>query len=176
MSEVHRFTTKYNPAEDRIQLLFELKDGNVQVLWLTRRLLNMLLTRLLGLLDQAPLMTEPTAGTPSPQKTKVVQKFAQQAAVSTIQRQPSVKPSDKTPQRGVAVLVTEVDVRTAPNSLALDFKSGSQKLQSLPFAEAALRQWLSVMHKQYVAGQWEEDFWPEWMTSTETDGAIKHLN
>jgi hypothetical protein len=176
MSEVHRFTTKYNPAEDRIQLLLELKDGNVQVLWLTRSLLNLLLPRLLGLLDQAPQISEPTAGPPSPQKAKVVQKFAQQAAVSTIQRQPSVAPSDKTPQRGVAVLVTEVDLRTAPKSLALDFKSGAHKLQSLPFSEGALRQWLSVVHKQYGLGQWQENFWPEWMTSTENADAVKHLN
>jgi len=178
MSEVHRFTTKYVSVEDRIRLSLELKSGEVQVLWLTRRLLNLLVPRLLERLGHVPeARQEPVAAAVSaPKKADVVQRFSQQAAVGSIERQPPVKPGPETPQRGVATVVTEVDIRTGPTSVVLDFKGGAEPLQSLPFGEESLRQWLGVVHQQYLAGGWNEDFWPGWMDSSAEMDISRHLN
>ena len=176
MSEVCRFTTKYVPAEDRIQLLLELKSGEVQVLWFTRRLLNMIVPRLLQLLEQTPVVRQAIATTPSPKKAEVVQRFSQQAAFGSIQKQPSVRPSGATPQRQIAVLVTEVDIHTGKTGLTLEFKGGNQDLQSIPFGEQALRQWLGVVYLQYRAGHWQEPFWPSWMDPTSDIESARHLN
>lgn len=175
MSEVHRFTTRYVAVEDRVALSIELKDGTVRLLWLTRRLLNRLVPRLLDRLIAEPQWGHPAAVS-TPQRNKVVQKFTQQAAVSGIQRQPAVVPSEKTPQRGVAIVITEIDILTGPQSLALAFKGGKDVLQSLPFSEEALRQWLGVVYLQYKVGGWRETFWPDWMEAPEPQEAARHLN
>lgn len=175
MSKVHRFTTRYVAVEDRIRLSIELKDGTVQLLWLTRRLLNRLLPRLLNRLAGDIQMAQP-ATVSTPRRDKVVQKFTQQAAVGAIQPQPAVVPSENTPQRGIAVVVTKVEILTGPRSLVLAFRGGADILQSLPFTEEALRQWLGVLYIQYKTGEWREAFWPEWMEAPDPEDAVRHLN
>jgi len=158
MSAVNRFTTLFDPAEDRIKLLLELKTGEVQVLWLTRRLLNRLLPPLLGGLEAAPAVQT----VPKPQ-AQAVQRFNQAAAVGGMQRQKAVTPTREAPQKQIAMLVTSVDIRAGQSNRILDLKGGKDILQSLPFSEEALRQWLDVVHSQYRNAGWSEPFWPSWM-------------
>ena len=42
MAKVRRFTTQFDPTEDRIRLAVEFDTDAVEVLWLTRRLANRL--------------------------------------------------------------------------------------------------------------------------------------
>ncbi|RMF17307.1 MAG: hypothetical protein D6757_01440 [Alphaproteobacteria bacterium] len=171
-SEVHRFTTKYVPAEDRIQILMELKSGEVQVLWLTRRLLNLLLPRLLHRLEGTPEAVQK----PAESRALAVQRFSQQAAVRTIRPQPPVTLDEQTPQRPAAV-AAEVDIRTGGGRLFLDFRDAAgRQLPSLPFGEQMLRQWLGVVQAQYRAGGWNETFWPAWMAPAAEETPLRHLN
>ena len=172
---VHRFTTRYVAAEDRLRLSVELKQGEVRVLWLTRRLLNRLVPRLLERLD-GPGAAAPPAGTAAPEKARVVQQFTQAAAVGAIRKQPAVAPSEATPQRQMAYVVTEVDIRSGPRALVLDLKGAADMVQPLPFTEEALRQWLGVVKSQYEAGGWREALWPDWMEAPEPAQAARHLN
>jgi hypothetical protein len=180
MPTASRFTTRYLPAEDRVQLMLELSDEEVQVLWLTRRLLNRMLPHLIRILDEnAPSVVsaaraaaagrEKTSGPPK----EALQRFSQEAAVSAIERQPAVGAGGHRPEGNISYLVTSVDVNTGPKNLRLDFKSGEEVLHSLPFGENALRQWLSILHSQYRAAGWEEPFWPSWIRAEGTEGAPK---
>lgn len=166
MPEVRRFTTKYVPAEDRIQLLMELEGGEVQVLWLTRRLLNRLLPQLLRRLEGTSQAVRAAGSAPSAAAPEVVQRFSQEAAVRSMAPQPPVQPRSEGPAPPAAV-VTEVDVRTGRaaggTAAVLAFRSGETALPELPFDERMLRQWLGVVHAQYRAGGWREGFWPAWM-------------
>lgn len=175
MPTATRFTTRYDTGEDRIQLLLELPDNNVQVLWLTRRLLNRMLPHLLDRLQgtgPAASATSAPAQSSAP-SSEAVQRFSQEAAVSAIVRQPAVAPSGKTPAERVSYVVTSVDIRTGPKSLVLDFKGGEQVLHSLPFGEDALRQWLSIIYAQYRTGEWRETFWPGWIQTPDAAPAPK---
>ena len=168
MPTATRFTTRFDTAEDRIQLLLELPEDKVQILWLTRRLLNRMLPHLLNRLQGTGPAAVPAdaPATPGAPASEAVQRFQQEAAVSAIVRQPAVAPSEKTPAERVAYVVTSVDVRTGPTALVLDFKGGEQVLHSLPFGEDALRQWLSIVYSQYKAGDWQEGFWPGWIRAS----------
>mgnify|MGYP000406862284 CR=1 FL=1 len=164
-----RFTTRYEMTEDRIKVSLELPEDEVQVLWLTRRLLNRMIPHLLNYLGQtnsgtASVDTTPTVGRgAAPLHAEAVQRFNQEAAVSAIERQPGVGAGGQKPANNIAYVVTSVDVRTGPKTLVLDFKGGEEVLHSLPFGEDALRQWLSIVYSQYKAGDWREGFWPAWI-------------
>lgn len=172
MPTATRFTTKYEAAEDRIKLMLELSEDEVQVLWLTRRLMSRMLPHLIKHLGQtgggaASVDSAPQDGkaraAPAAKHTDAVQRFNQEAAVSAIERQPGVGAGGQKPAKNLSYLVTSVDLRTGPRSVVLDFKSGEEILHSLPFGEDALRQWLSILCSQYKAAGWQEGFWPAWL-------------
>lgn len=158
MSDIRRFTTQYKPVEDRVRLSIELKN-EVQVLWLTRRLLSRLIPPLLKRMDTMPTVQS----APKPQ-VQVAQRFSQQAAVSNLKPQKNVVPTPETPQKRVATLVTSIEVRSSTKGVVLDFKGGEELLRSMPFSEVGLRQWLSVLHHNYRSANWTETFWPSWIS------------
>jgi hypothetical protein len=171
-SKAKRFTTQYVPLEDRIQILVERTSDDVQVLWLTRRLLNKLVPTLLDKLVKAPV--DPSVPKP---KVEAVQQFTQAAAVGNLKKQKNVLPSSQEPGNHEATLIKSVDVTVRPKSLELIFKSdvGVQK-QSLEFEEAPLRQWLSILHSRYRVAGWSEPFWPSWITSPAPAVNTERLN
>lgn len=174
-----RFTTRYDQAEDRIQLLIERPEEEVLTLWLTRRLLNRLLPPLLERLEG----TGPVAGSDAeaagaagagqgPQgQPAAVQRFQQEAAVSAIERQPAVTPDPAAPpEQRLGYLVTSIDIRTGPRKVVLDFKCGEDLLHSLPLGGDTERQWLSILYSQYRTARWAEPFWPSWMAAAPAKG------
>lgn len=163
---VARFTTRYVVAEDRIQIAVEMKDGEVRVLWVTRRLFNRLLPALLRRVENGPggAMHPPArpSAAPSP-RSDAVQRFNQQAATSGIKRQKGVSVPEGAPDQAMSYLVTSVDLRDSAKGVFLDFKGGETVLSTLTLGDDSLRQWLSVVKSQYDEGQWRERFWPSWM-------------
>lgn len=176
MPTATRFTTRYEMSEDRVKLSLELPDDNVQILWMTRRLLSRMVPHLLDRLQGiGPIASGPTETQQQAMagNSDAVQRFNQEAAVSAIARQPAVTPSEKTPAGPVAYLITSIDVRSGPQVIVLDFKSGERVLHSLPLGEDALRQWLSIVYSQYKAGGWNEAFWPNWIHGPEATNRAK---
>jgi hypothetical protein len=169
--EVRRFTTKYVPEEDRIQLLVELTSGDVKVAWLTRRLLNMVLPPVLKRLEVVPTEKPPEAAA-------AVQRFTQAAAVRSIQRQPAVASyPEEAPRSPDETLIITINVRLRGKTMFFDLKAGDAIVVTLPFSEQALRQWLGVLYGQYHAAEWTESFWPAWMDlSSQEAVAAMRLN
>lgn len=167
--EVRRFTTKFVPEEDRIQLLIELTSGDVKVAWFTRRLLNRVLPPVLKRLEAVPTERPPEAAA-------AVQRFTQAAAVRSIQRQPAVAPNpEETPPFPDEALIITIHVRLRGRMVFFDLKAGEAIFVILPFSEQSLRQWLGVLYGQYQAAEWTESFWPAWMdlTSQEAVAAMR---
>ena len=54
MDGIKRFTTEYVIPEDRIRLSLEDNDGQMRVLWLTRRLCTRLVPQIVKVLDKRP--------------------------------------------------------------------------------------------------------------------------
>lgn len=166
--EVRRFTTKFVPEEDRIQLLIELTSGEVKVAWLTRRLLNRLVKALLERLESSQAIVSADA----PRAAVAAQRFSQADAVSRIKPQTAVTLSTEVEDAHTQALVTRVDVRTRAKGILLAMHSDEGLVQALPFTEQGLRQWLGVIHDQYKAGGWQERFWPPWMRQTDQASGV----
>lgn len=149
--QLHRVTTEYVPVEDRIRLSGETADDRTFVLWLTQRLLNLLvpqLTRWLEHYDAAASGAD------------LFQEFAQHAAASSLTAEPAVQAASP----ASAWCVVTVDIATGSDGATLIFKSdGEAEIVALPLTSLALRQWLAIVRGQYLAAAWPTTVWPAWM-------------
>jgi hypothetical protein len=159
MIELKRLTTQYDPAEDRIRLTGTDDEGQTLCLWLTQRLINLLVPHLCqGLEKQASASA--AEGMAQPLRSHVEQSFAQQRARAAQRRQAPVVAADGAPQWRVDVL----DIKRAPGGVRLVFKGkleAEQAVVDLP--ASALRQWLGIVFDQYRRASWPTQAWPAWM-------------
>jgi hypothetical protein len=148
--EILWFKTAYVTDEDRLRLACSLKGGGSDVMWLTQRLGNALLKKLLEWLDKASVQDERFA--------EDAHRVAQQSALSKLpKRAPAAIPD------GPAWLVHSVGIRTTKQGLLLTFKDAGERALCIRFDAPRLRQWLTVLHAQYRRAGWSADIWPEWM-------------
>jgi len=159
---VKRFTTEYLADEDRMRISIAFNDGTVQVLWLTRRLLDRVIARLVAQVGCAPL---PGGVDGDRARTRVQQRFNQQAATASMTPQEPVRATKAEQQAQPPTLITGVDLRPGQTVLALDFRAGDTVVAQIPFRKEALRQWLGVLHNRYEKAGWNGQFWPDWIRS-----------
>jgi hypothetical protein len=164
MTVAQRFTTEFIDYEDRLRISTELPGNHVALLWLTRRLLDRLISHLAGLLERE------TAAAPVPQ---VQQSFAQQAAQVTHQQKSQEQPQTPvTPHEAQTVqewLVREVDLTPGQEGVSLRFRGvAPEQVVELGMPSLLLRQWLGIVHAQYRRAQWPLDAWPAWMNEDKT--------
>lgn len=157
---IKRFTTEYMPGEDRLRLSLENNDGQVRLLWLTRRLSIRLIPQLVKLLSQ----NNPFVGMQGAPATDNAQRRSQMSALGGLENQQPVRPDEG--QAAVEEhLITHLSVRMARGAILVDFKTSEDNLiQTLPFVEAALRQWLVVTEACFRKGEWKEEIWPDWIS------------
>ncbi len=146
--ELQRVTTEYVPVEDRIRISGETADGATIVLWLTQRLLNLLVPRLTGGLERADSNSD-----------ALLQEFAQQAAEASLPPQPAVEATAP----AASWRVDSVDILSGREGAALTFRSEDGGAARLSMATEHLRQWLGILRRQYGAAGWTDRIWPDWM-------------
>lgn len=156
MDGIKRFTTEYVIPEDRIRLSLEDNNGKVRVLWLTRRLCTRLVPQIVRVLDKRPQLY----GGVAKQLSDNAQRRNQMDALGNLGNQDPVRPEAEAEE----YLITILSMRMNPRVILLDFKAGEDNLvQTLPFPEAAMRQWLVMLHGAFRKGQWADDIWPKWI-------------
>lgn len=160
MIDLQRITTQYIDTQDRLRLTGELSGSGTVVLWLTQRLVNRLLVHLVAALDQK-VAHQPNLKLPS-YHIEAVQGFAQQAARAQLLVQAPV-PADKAL---TSWLVLSVDIANAPKEVSLTFRADADQAAKLTLQPTALRQWLGIVHDQYLRAQWTTDQWPQWMADS----------
>lgn len=146
--ELQRVTTEYVPVEDRIRISGETADGATIVLWLTQRLLNLLVPRLTSGLERLDSASD-----------ALLQEFAQQAAEASLPPQPAVEATAPT----ASWRVDSVDILSGAEGAALTFRSEDGGAARLSMATEHLRQWLGILRRQYGAAGWPDRIWPDWM-------------
>jgi hypothetical protein len=146
--ELQRVTTEYVPVEDRIRISGETADGATIVLWLTQRLLNLLVPRLTGGLERLDSASD-----------ALLQEFAQQAAEASLPPQPAVEATAP----AASWRVDSVDILSGAEGAALTFRSEDGGAARLSMATEHLRQWLGILRRQYGAAGWTDRIWPDWM-------------
>jgi hypothetical protein len=148
-----RVTTEFVAAEDRIRVAGLTEDEQKVVLWLTRRMLGLLLPVLLQQLD-AQFAAQ------SPEHRATLQEFAQQAARETLEPTERVAAD----AQAEALLVTSVDVGPMEQGTLLTFRNEVDKSYRLPLPGEALRQWMHILYQADCDGNWKLPQWPDWLT------------
>ncbi len=167
MQPVKRFTTAYDPAQDRVRIMLEQADASVHVLWLTRRLLVRLVPEIVKILTTLPkLRADASPG------SNVEQGRSQMGAIGQIAPQAPVGYQEAETE----TLVSSMRARLTRQAVLIDFKDGEQTLQTLTFGETTLRQWLAVLHQNFHYAGWKDDIWPTWISvkaAQGEDGSIR---
>lgn len=150
LRSITRITIQYDDTEDRIKLLGETPEGTA-VLWFTQRLLN----RVIAVLCQK---LEPSDSDP---RLEALNSFAQMAAIYTLEPLPPVQP----PSDADTMLVQEVSITAGAEVVQLVLKQvpGEVGEFSLALRNDELRQWLAILHGQYVKAGWPTNIWPDWV-------------
>ena len=170
MDGVKRFTTEYVPEEDRIRLSVEDSEGQVFLLWLTRRLCVRLIPQLVKLIASLPKLRGGDAGA---LQDDTMQRHQQLAALGKLENHDPVQGSGE----AISYLVTSMSLRLNRKAILLDFKVGPDgTVHTIPFPEASLRQWLVMLNAMFKRAAWQDDVWPGWInlkTGTDKPDAIR---
>ena len=158
MDEIKRFTTEFIPHEDRIRLSLESNDGAVRLLWLTRRLCVRLIPQIAKVLEQRAKLYANAMQAPS----NNAQRRRQMNALGKLESQEPVRAG-----AGAQVeqhLVTMLAMRMTAQAILIDFKvSEDSIIQTIPFPEEAIRQWVVMLNACFRKGGWDDDVWPAWL-------------
>jgi hypothetical protein len=151
MSSAQRFTTEYVVYEDRVRLTYLIPNESAHVAWLTHRFSDRLVTHLVTWLEKS---VEPVS------RGEILQGFAQDLAVSKLLGQPPVLAETSTQ----SWVVYSVDVSFNENAVHLVLKNQDVSCKAeFSMNIIQLRQWLNILHKQYIVAGWSLTCWPNWL-------------
>lgn len=156
---LQRVTSVFVPSEDRIRMAGETEDGRAAVVWLTRRMMGVLLPVLFKQLDDQ-------FASSTPEHRQLMQEVAQHAASDSLEASEPVLVAGDID----VLLATTVEVTRAELGVILTFHNESDTSFSLPLASEVLRQWLQILYRADVQADWRLPQWPAWLTG-ESDTA-----
>ena len=190
LDKLQRITSIYSDVEDRFRITGEVSDESTRCLWLTQRLLLRLVPHILEWLNEIAR----AEGKGDLGQAELMQDFAQQAAKAQLEPQAAV-PVPTMPDPNAAIettpgaatvgqqeaiwLVKEVDISKSTNGiLTLTFKHESANGVQLAMAPIELRQWLIILHSQWLQAGWPAAIWPEWVDTSPkaNDQPVKELH
>lgn len=146
MTVLHRITTEYIEAEDRMRISGASPAGETVSLWLTQRLLGRLLKALLSWTADG-----------DDAHTELKNTFAQQAARADFKHQSPVA------AQAAAFLVCSVDLNHSAELMTMHFRGGEVQSAQLTLQRQDVRQWLNILHDLWRHAGWPCALWPDWM-------------
>jgi hypothetical protein len=153
---LQRITTEYVDLEDRLRLVGEVNCGQPVVLWLSQRMVRVLMPPFFKWLEQSMGHNA---------HAELMQSFAQQAAQAALQPQPSVLAAAD----AHAWLVQSVDISQSQQAIALRFRDGGENAASLTLEPMPMRQWLGIVHTLCNRAGWQLGVWPDWLMDATAD-------
>jgi hypothetical protein len=173
MDSIGTVTTIYDEREDRFKLTTKAQDHSLLNLWLNQRILLRLIPHIINWLDK----TEANTANLDPQSQALLKEFAKAEAVDKLaskSEQSSTKPHKVSIEsKQCSWLVYEVDLNFSDQYLELSFKSETNKFAKLPLTKSTARQWIIILHSQWVKSEWDPKVWLGWLTSLEQEPALK---
>ncbi len=158
-----RITTRYVAHEDRVQLAGELAGAGEVTVWLTLRLLNQLLPRLLsGLEQQRADFSRGETLRDEKLRGEILHGFAQRKAMAEMPATAPVKVSDN----AASWVAEAVLISRLANGVTLTFRARDGREVLLSLMGEMLRQWLAIVYYAYGAAKWPGDFWPTWLVES----------
>ena len=172
MINIEKITTEYIAEEDRIRISALASNDTVMILWATRRMLLMLIPPVSEWLDEK----KNTSSQMSENSKEIMNDFAQSEAQAKLKAEEPVNPEKQKPQTAAPIkswLIHEIDVKHSNELMELYFKNPQHDVAKLILTKLAARQWLSIVHSQWIKSEWLMDIWPSWFTQpplhSETD-------
>lgn len=168
IKKLHRITSEYIEAEDRIRLAGLTEKNETLALWFTMRLASRLVTHCVSLLAKHSPEIKKTG--PSDKLSKQnIQSFVQQSAEQQIIEEPSVKVE----HNSTSFLVKEIDVKPTSQGLVMIFKDDQTPHYELFLEIQQLRQWLRMLYVIWRKAEWPRNIWPDWMEKSTNESSSK---
>ncbi|HCW92787.1 hypothetical protein [Flexistipes sinusarabici] len=145
---LEKLTTTYVPEEDRIMVSGQLSDGRTLALWLTQRLLKMLIPNITERLQKMEDSLD-SVNTPNVKDKHLEDKNTKSVPVSL---------SEKSVEEW---LVTSVDISNNDSTIMLVFKRSSLDKVSFIADKSLMNQWLDILKKNFESASWPLDVWLE---------------
>lgn len=160
MNIIQKITTSFVEEEDRIRLVGENADGETLIIWLSRRLMNRLIPVVFNKINVA---NQPVLA------AKLIQEFAQHAAVSSIPKAAPIIPNTES----IEWLASSIDIADTATHLNLSIKNETE-LAVLSLEITQVRQWLAIVHHAYIKAAWDDQIWPDWFIGNHPSAEIRH--
>jgi hypothetical protein len=167
--ELQKFTTRYNPYQDRLCIDGQSAAGTVVRLWLTYRLSRQLVPLLARLITPVADGEQMAATLAEWALSNACLQQRPEAAV----RRPSVTgwpgPNAEPP---AGWLVSAIELKSSPKRAVLAFRSAEDKVvASVALQPDHLRQWLSIVYRLWRNAGWPSKEWPAWLEQAQTAAA-----
>lgn len=165
MPLLKKITTRYDQSEDRFRITTLAEDESVRSLWITQRLLLRLIPTVLSWLDGIKT-SNPQIDT---QSQRFMNDFARQEALADLKPETPVSeeslgnPSYSTPSN--KTLVHEITISYSDDSISLAFKDKENLCSKLDLTKKTARQWVLIIHSQWLLSGWTASVWPDWLNS-----------
>lgn len=161
MFVIQKISQHYNQEQDRIGQTAQNAEGRVLLLWLTQRLVNLLVGTLSSWLED-DLQTSS-----ADQSAFKLNAWEQSSAEA--QMKPDL-PLDPAAAQAEA-LVNTINLARSPNGYDLTFRWGAAGVAHLTLTATELRQWLGILHHLFDIAEWPKQAWPEWFSASQKNGA-----
>jgi len=176
INKINKITIDYMPAEDRFRATTLLEDGSGLVMWLTQKMLNKLVSGLVGVFEErlAVPETQVDAKPISQRETRVAAQFWRQAEADlTIQGAARAEVKEgESPQ----VLIDGMRLRQHHDTYFLHFAWGQQSVY-LPADETWLRQFMRILYRRYREAEWSTaGVWPVWFDTAAQRNYVKQTD
>ena len=174
--ELKKFTTKYNPHQDRLCIDGQSARGEVVSLWLTYRLMRHLIPLLINLVTPAADAQDKASTLAEWAMSSAKAQQKPEAAVTRLVVPNGPRADAPTP---VSWLVSSVELKSSPKRAILVFSLLANKpVATIELSPEHLRQWLSIVYRLWVGAGWPTNEWPAWVKETEKpatpQGAVLH--
>ena len=172
MSSLKKITTQYNESEDRFSITALASNDSVISLWFTQRILVRLIPRMLEWLASGQSSKPKSNKKPD----ELINDLSHQAARTAFSTEEPVQ-TDLKPeicgQRERIILINEIDIKCSLQLMQLCFKDWVKIVATLELSEFYARQWLIILHSQWLRSEWQTQLWPEEFILAPTDSDLE---
>lgn len=160
MFTVHKISLNYDHDQDRIAVTAETIDGQALALWLTQRLAVRMCKALGNWLDDDVRARAAVLDAPS------LHSWAQTEASS--QHAPSIPANPGSAP--LVALINAVSIGRIKGDCLLALRWGTEEGCKMAMTPTELRQWLDILYRQFLAGDWPTQQLPAWLAKAEEVG------
>ena len=163
MLNLTKITTKYHELEDRVSITGLASDHSIVELWASQRILIRLITPIANWLDE----TKSAAPRIDDKSKELLNDFAQHEAKAELKPEEPVNLENPKPlgtgRSFSSWLIQKIDMTYSDQFMELSFKNNEDSAAKLVLTKLYARQWLLILHSQWIKSGWSMDIWPLWL-------------